>query len=408
MPLKFTDRTFLPYGRQCIEDDDIAAVVEVLSSDYLTGGPVVDAFEAGLVRCTDAAHAIAVSSGTAALNLAATALELGPGDVAIIPTMTFLATANAALHAGAEVEFADVDSETGLLTPETLQKALDRTELNARVVLPVHLNGQTVDLCELSKVPGFQKLRVIEDACHALGSRYTGQNDEMVPVGSNAYADMSVFSFHPVKTLAMGEGGVITTNDSRLAERLRRLSNIGMTRDPQRFEILTQAFDAKGVANPWYYEMAELGFNYRASAIHCALGLSQLGKLNDFVSRRAMLMARYRERLKPFSPTVRPLPLERRSEPAWHLCVVAIDFAAAGIARSDVMHMLQARRIGTQVHYIPVHRQPFYQKRYGDLCLPGADAYYEKTLSLPLFVSMEVSDVDYVVDALAAVLGISE
>ncbi len=400
-----TDRPFLPYGRQLIEDDDIAAVAEVLRSDYLTTGPVVEAFEASLAARVNVDHAISVSSGTAALHLAALALDLGPGDIAIVPTMTFLATANAALYVGAEVEFADVDPETGLLTPETLERAMNRAGDGARVVLPVHISGHTVDMNGLSEVPGLERLHVVEDACHALGGSYVGPDNAMVPVGSNAHADMSIFSFHPVKTVAMGEGGAITTNDAALAGRLRVLRNIGMTRDPAAFEIADQAFDAAGEANPWYYEMAALGFNYRASAVHCALGLSQMAKLQRFMDRRTQLVARYRERLAPLAPTVRALPQVSDCKPSWHLCVVLIDFAAAGVSRAECMRALHGRGIGTQVHYIPVHRQPFYRKRYGDLDLPGADAYYDRALSLPLFVSMTDDDVDHVVDALAAVLG---
>ncbi len=216
---------------------------------------------------------------------------------------------------------------------------------------------------------------------------------------------MSVFSFHPVKTIAMGEGGAITTNDPNVAARLRILRNIGMTRDPTAFQLPEQAFAADGTPNPWYYEMPVLGFNYRASAIHCGLGLSQLKKLNQFVEKRARLLAHYHDKLAPLAPMVEPLAAVPGGRPAWHLAVVRIDFAQAGISRAEVMRALHARGIGTQVHYIPVHRQPFYRQRYGDLHLPGADAYYERILTLPLFESMEPDDVDYVVTQLAAVLG---
>ena len=399
------DRPFLPYGRQLIEDDDIAAVADVLRSDYLTTGPVVDAFEAKLAEIAGARHAISVSSGTAALHVAALAAGLKPGDIAVVPTMTFLATANAALYAGAEVRFADVDPDTGLLTAETFERALAEAGPAARAVLPVHVNGHVADMRAITAVPGAAGLCVIEDACHALGGKHMGPANAMVPVGSNAFADMSIFSFHPVKTVAMGEGGAITTNDDGLADQLRILRNIGMTRDAGRFEVPEQAFDAGGEVNPWYYEMAALGFNYRASAIHCALGLSQLAKLERFAARRTELMMRYRDRLAALAPVVRPIVQAPDCEPGWHLCVVTVDFAAAGTTRADVMRALQERGVGTQVHYIPVHRQPYYRKRYGDIDLPGGDAYYDKVLSLPLFVSMEDGDVDYVVETLADVLG---
>ncbi|MEK9753128.1 MAG: DegT/DnrJ/EryC1/StrS family aminotransferase, partial [Rhodospirillaceae bacterium] len=353
-----------------------------------------------------AEHAISVSSGTAALHIAGLAMGLKPGDVAIVPAITFLASANTALYAGAEVQFADVDPDTGLMTAETLERAMAAAGGAARMAIPVHVNGHTVDMAALTAVPGANNLLMLEDACHALGGYHLGPGNAMVPVGSNAYADATIFSFHPVKTVAMGEGGAITTNDGELAAKLRTLRNIGMTRDPDSFEFKDQAFGADGQPNPWYYEMADLGFNYRASALHCALGLSQLKKLSRFLARRIELMVQYRQRLQALAPNVRPLKVSPGCDPAWHLCVVQIDFDACGVTRADVMRALQAQGIGTQVHYIPLHRQPYFQKRYGEMNLPGADAYYERALSLPLFASMGDDDVDHVVQALADVLGI--
>ncbi len=396
------DRPFLPYGRQRIDDDDIAAVTDVLTSDFLTTGPVVEAFEAKLAGVTGAAQAISCSSGTAALHLAALALGLGPGDKAVVPTMTFLATANAARYVGADVVFADVDAETGLMTADTLAAALDVAGPAAKAVFPVHINGQT---CDMAALKSACDLPMVEDACHALGGAHQGPGNDMVPVGSCAYAEMAIFSFHPVKTVAMGEGGAVTTNDAGLAGRLRQFRNIGMSRDAGAFQLADQAFDDGGTANPWYYEMPELGFNYRASAIHCALGLSQLGKLENFKTARERLMARYADVLAPLAPTMRLLPQVAGCQPSWHLCVVLIDFAAAGTDRATVMRALADRGVGTQVHYLPVNRQPYYRKLYGDAALPGADAYYDKILTLPLQVGMTDDDVDYVVSNLAGVLG---
>ena len=397
-------RPYLPYGRQCIDDDDIEAVAAVLRSDYLTTGPVVEAFEAKLAEITAAGHAISVSSGTAALHIAALALDLEPGDVVVVPTMTFLATANAALYAGAEVVFADVDPATGLLTPETLEDALSRAGNRARAVMPVHINGQTADMPALAHVAGDAGLKIVEDACHALGGSHTRADGSMTPIGSGACSLMSVFSFHPVKTIAMGEGGAITTNDADTAARLRILRNIGMTRDPAAFQLPDQAFAADGAPNPWYYEMPVLGFNYRASAIHCGLGLSQLKKLPRFVEKRSRLLARYHELLAELAPLVEPLPTVPGCMPAWHLAVVRIDFPEAGVSRADVMRALHERGVGTQVHYIPVHRQPYYRQRYGELNLPGANAYYDSVLTLPLFETMTMDDVEHVVTSLASVL----
>lgn len=396
------DRPFLPYGRQRVGDDDIAAVSEVLGSDYLTTGPVVEAFEAKLADVTGAAYAVSCSSGTAALHLAALALDMEPGGYAVVSTMTFLATANAARYVGAEVAFADVDPDTGLMTAETLEAALKRAGGRARAVFPVHINGQTADMAALRQAT---ELPIVEDACHALGGAHLGPGNAMAPVGSCAYSDMAVFSFHPVKTVAMGEGGAVVANDAKLARRLARFRNIGMTRAEGEFQIADQAFDAGGDANPWYYEMPELGFNYRASAIHCALGLSQLGRLDEFVAARSRLMAHYAASLESLAPVVRPVPHVAGCRAAWHISVVLIDFRQAGTDRARVMRALADKGIGTQVHYLPVHRQPYYRGRYGGLHLPGADAYYDRILTLPLQVGMTADDVEYVVDALRDVLG---
>ena len=396
------DRPFIPYGRQRIEDDDIAAVADVLKSDFLTTGPVVEAFEQKLAEITGAGHAVSCSSGTSALHLAAMALDLKPGDHAVVSAMTFLATANAARYVGAEVTFADVDPDTGLMTPETLADALERAGSKAKVVFPVHINGQTVDMGALRAIT---TLPIVEDACHAIGGAYQGPANTMVPVGSCAFSDMATFSFHPVKTVAMGEGGALTTNDANLARRLRRFRNIGMTREVDDFQEPAQALDTSGEANPWYYEMPELGFNYRASAIHCALGLSQLKKLNHFVAARDNLMAHYHGRLRALAPMAQPVLAVPRCRPSWHICVVLIDFAQAGTDRATVMRALATKGIGTQVHYLPVNRQPYYRQRYGMTALAGADAYYDRILTLPLNADMTTDDVDYVLQCLTDVLG---
>jgi UDP-4-amino-4,6-dideoxy-N-acetyl-beta-L-altrosamine transaminase len=396
------DARFLPYGRHEIDDDDIAAVTQVLRGDWLTTGPAVDAFEAALATRTGATFAVACASATAGLHLATMALRLGPGDRAIVPAITFLATANAVRYVGAEVVFADIDPETALLTPATLAAALERAGGAVKAVLPVHFGGRTVDLAGIAAVAERHGLAVVEDAAHAIGTTYGAGNAPRTPVGDCRYSRMAVFSFHPVKTIAMGEGGAVTTNDPALKERLARLRNHGMVRDPAAFENRDLGFDADGRPNPWYYEMPEPGYHYRATDIHCALGLSQLGKLDRFAARRSALMARYRALLAPLAPTIRLAPAPTDCEPAWHLCTALIDFAAAGTTRARVMAALRARGIGTQVHYIPVHRQPYYRRRYGDLHLPGADAYYARCLSLPLFPAMADDDVDRVAEELTA------
>ncbi|TWA61005.1 UDP-4-amino-4,6-dideoxy-N-acetyl-beta-L-altrosamine transaminase [Azospirillum brasilense] len=400
---------FLPYGRQDVDQADIDAVTAVLRGDWLTQGPTVEAFERALCERTGAVHAVSCANGTAALHLAALALGLGPGDAVVVPSVTFLATANAARYVEAEVAFADVDPETGLMGPEQAEAAMERAARagwRVRALAPVHFAGQTADMAGLGALADRHGLAVIEDACHAIGSVDVTPDGRTLPVGSGAFGTLTAFSFHPVKTIAAGEGGAVTTNDAELAARLRRFRNHGMERDPAGFEDRGAAFAADGTANPWYYEMAEPGFNYRLTDIHSALALSQLARLDSFVERRRHLMDLYAERLAPLAPLVRPTAPVPWCRPAWHLCAVRIDFATAGRTRAQAMADLRARGIGSQVHYIPVHRQPYWQKRCGRLSLPGADTHYARTLSLPLFPAMADSDVDRVVDALAKALGL--
>ena len=394
----------LAYGRQSIDDDDIAAVAEVLRGDFLTTGPTVGKFEQAFARAVDAPFAIACSSGTAALHLAALALDIGSGDSVVVPSMTFLATANAVRLAGAEVVFADVDPDTGLLSPETLQAALQRGGGKAKAVFPVHLNGQTAPMPEIASIARANGLKIVEDACHALGTSYRDRATT-AKVGAAAHSDLACFSFHPVKTIAMGEGGAVTGRDPALAARLARLRNHGMERRPQAFEYPERACDAGGAPNTWYYEMPEVGLNYRASDIHCALGLSQLGKLDTFAARRRALAARYDELLRGLAPVLRPVRRMPDCDPVFHLYAVLIDFKAVGRSRAQIMKALRARDIGTQVHYVPVHGQPYYRKRYGAIELPGAEAYYERCLSLPLYPGMDLVDADRVVEVLKTVLG---
>ena len=395
------NRTFLPYGRQWIGDDDVAAVAAVLHSDFLTTGPTVGAFEAGLRERVGAAGIVACSSGTAALHLAYLALDIGPGDVVIVPAITFMATANAAALAGADVVFADVDADTGLLTIESLGRAMTRAETIGRVraVAPVHLNGLCAPMAEIGDFAREHGLLVVEDACHALGSTIE-ENGIDVPVGACSHSDAAVFSFHPVKTIAMGEGGAVAMRDVGRLELVRRLSSHGITRDAMTFERLDLARAADDGVNPWYHEMQNLGLNYRASDIHCALGLSQLGKFDDFAARRRALVARYRDALAPLAPHVRPVPAAPKQDPVWHLMPVLIDFDAAGTDRKTVMDRLRHEGIGTQVHYIPVPWQPYWAARVQTPELPGAKRYYERVLSLPLFAQMESADVDRVVSSL--------
>ena len=393
----------LPYGRQLIDDADIAAVAEVLKSDFLTTGPVVAEFEEKFAAECGVPHAVACSSGTAALHMAAIASGIRPGDTAIVPAITFLATATTAVLAGAEIVFADVDPQNGLMRPEDLENALDRARNSGgepRAVFPVHVGGQMADMEAIAAIADKHGCRVIEDACHALGTCYKDRR-----AGDCRDSDMATFSFHPVKTIAMGEGGAVTTRDGALAETLCRIRNHGMIRTPDDFQIAEQAFDNNGTPNPWYYEMHEIGLNYRASDILCALGVSQLSKLKTFATKRRSLAARYDAALKDSDLPLKRIALQPNTDACWHLYTVLIDFKQAQQDRARVMHALADRGVGTQVHYIPLHLQPFYRRRYGDQSLAGAEHYYDRCLSLPLFPAMETSDVDHVVEALHAVLG---
>lgn len=394
--------TFLPYGRQSLDANDIAAVVAVLRGDFLTQGSAVERFEADIAATTGARHAVSCSSGTAALHLAYAALDFKPGDAVLVPAITFLATASAAFLAGATVVFADVDPDSGLLTPEHAEEAARRAEragLRVRAAAPVHLAGQSVDMAGLARLASARGWRIVEDACHALGGADAVHE---APVGACAVSAMTVFSFHPVKTVTAGEGGAITTNDDALANRLRRLRNHGMQRDPNAFQNPEAARDDAGNLASWYYEMSEPGWNYRLTDIQAALGSSQLRRLADFVAQRERLRTLYEEALAPLTPVARPTPRRSWSRPSWHLFVALIDFAALGLSRQRVMARLRAAGIGSQVHYIPLHHQPFWAPRHDGTVLAGAEAYYARCLSLPLFIGMEDRDVGRVAAALAA------
>ncbi len=393
----------LPYGRQLIEDDDVDAVVAVLKSDFLTTGPEVPAFEAAFAEAVDARFAVACSSGTAGLHLAAMAVDTGPGTAVVVPSITFLATANAFRLMGAEVVFADVDPDTGLMTPATAREALARATQAPKAIVPVHLGGQTADMAGLATVADEAGAVLVEDACHALGTSYrTGGNSHTV--GSGAHAVAAVFSLHPVKTVTAGEGGVVTTNDPTLAERLARFRNHGMVRTPEQFTDGERAFAADGTANRWYYEMPAVGLNYRLTDIQAALARSQLAKLPRFAETRQRLVAFYDQRFAHLASVLRPVTLVPECDAVRHLYQVLIDFDAVGLDRNAFMAALAADGILTQVHYIPVHRQPYYRSMAQDLDLPGADTFYARTLSLPLFAAMDEADAERVAQAVERLL----
>jgi UDP-4-amino-4,6-dideoxy-N-acetyl-beta-L-altrosamine transaminase len=395
------EEAFLPYSRQLIDEADVAAVTAALRSERIAHGPLVGQFEAAFAAEVGAPAAAACSSGTAALHLALAALDIGPGDVCIVPAITFLASATAARLCGAEVVFADVDPASGLLTAATLQAALGRAGKSARAVIAVHLGGRICDMPAISESARAAGLAVVEDACHALG----GRDGQGLAVGACADSDAAAFSFHPAKTIAAGEGGMVTTRDPERSARMRRLANQGVTKDAADITDPELSLDADGALNPWSYEQLELGFNYRMNELEAALGLSQLSKLERFVRRRRELSLLYDLTLEPLGPLVQPVrPGAGGQRAAPHLHQVLIDFEATGVDRATVMRRLADRGIGTQVHYIPVYRQPYFAGRHGPTRLLCAETFYARVLALPLFPAMRNQDVERVTSALSEAL----
>lgn len=378
----------LPYGRQDISEDDIRAVIEVLRSDWITQGPTNERFEAEMSRYCGAGYAVSACNATAALHLACRVLELGPGDTLWTSPNTFVASANCALYCGAGVDFVDIDPRTYNISVEALEIKLEsarRTGKLPKVLVPVHFAGQPCDMLrirELSKQYGFS---IVEDAAHAVGAAYRGDK-----IGSCRYSDITVFSFHPVKIITTGEGGMLTTNRSDLHEKLMLLRSHGITRDKSRF---------MGEENGgWYYEQIDLGYNYRMTDIQAALGVSQLRRLDDFIMRRRQLVARYNEMLSGL-PVITPWH-HPDGDSANHLYVVKLDSERTGKSRNEVYNALRNEGIQVNVHYIPVHTQPYYRKlgfKHGDF--PVAEEYCAKAISLPMYSSLSVEDQDRVVSA---------
>jgi len=376
--------TLLPYGRQSIDEDDIQAVVEVLKSPWLTTGPKIAEFEAAFAARVGAAHAVAFSSGTAALHGAAFAAGLEPGDEAITTPLTFAATANCVLYQGATPVFADVSSDTLNLDPD---QASAKITPRTRAIIPVDYAGHPANLDATLEIARRHGLVVIEDACHALGAQYRGRR-----VGS--LADMSVFSFHPVKHVTTGEGGMVTTNNANYAETLRRFRNHGISSDARQRQS----------AGQWHYEMVLLGFNYRLTDIGCALGLSQLRKLDGNLARRREIASRYTAAFREMPGMIAPMVC-REANPAWHLYPVRLDLARLTADRAQFFRALRAENIGVNVHYIPVHLHAYYRDRfaYNGGEYPVAEDAYQRLISLPMFHSMTDRDVNDVIAAVGKV-----
>ncbi len=376
----------IPYGRQDITDADITAVVEVLTSDFLTQGPVVPAFEQAVAKVAQAPYAVAMNSATSALHVACAALGLGPGDSLWTSPISFVASANCALYCGARVDFVDIDPLTGNLCPKALAQKLAKAEDEGnlpKILVPVHLTGLPCDMKPIWELAKTYDIRVIEDASHAIGATYYGQ-----PVGNGAYSDITVFSFHPVKIVTSGEGGVAVTNSDKLAAQMARLRSHGITRDA---DLMTHAPDG-----PWYYQQIELGWNYRLTDIQAALGLSQIKRVQEYVTKRNELAKRYDQAFSAISLT--PAMRSENTLSAFHLYVIQVDPEQ----HLRIFTGLRDRGIGVNLHYIPIHLQPYYQQfgfAKGDF--PNAETYYSRAISIPMFPTMTHDQQDHVIAAVA-------
>ncbi len=384
---------FIPYGRQNINQQDIDAVVEVLRSDWLTQGPAIERFEQSVANYCGVKYAVAVSSATAALHIACLAVGLGTGDILWTSPNTFVASANCGLYCRAEVDFVDIDSHTYNLSIEALEQKLIQAEREGKlpkVVVPVHLAGQS---CEMEKIGALSRkygFTVLEDASHAIGAKYQGS-----PVGNCQFSDMAVFSFHPVKIITTGEGGMVVTNRQDLYEKLIRLRTHGITRNPDLMQR-----ESHGL---WYYQQLELGFNYRITDIQSALGASQMQRLDEFVSRRRFLAARYNELLQDL-PLILPWQ-HPDTESSWHLYIIRLKLDKIAKTHRQVFEELRHSGIGVNLHYIPVHTQPYYQNlgfKWGDF--PHSEQYYQEAISLPMYYGLSDENQERVVAVLRDIL----
>jgi len=382
-------KTKIPYAKHKITKEDIQSVVDVLNTDWLTQGSQVDVFEKKMASFCGAKYAVAVSHGTAALHLACLVAGLKTGDEAITTPISFVATSNAVLYTGAKPVFAEVDYETGNLDPKSVIKKCSK---KTKAILPVHLAGFPVEMKEIYQFAQKKKLVVIEDACHALGATYKGQN-----VGSCKYSDMTIFSFHPVKHITTGEGGCITTNSKKYYEKLKALSSHGVYKTP---EIMSRL-------GGWAYEMRDLGFNYRITDFQCALGVSQLKKIKSFVKRRNEIAKKYNKAFLSIEDQITlPNITDKDRTHALHLYLLRLKLNKNKVNRRQLYDRLRDEGVFAQVHYIPIHQQPYYRKRkeYQNLKFPQAEKYYSEVISLPMFPGMSDKQVSQVIKSVKKVL----
>ena len=396
----------IPYGRQSIGSAEIEAVCKALQSDYLTTGPLVVEFERQFAELVGAKHAIAVCNATAALHLAMLVAGIGPGHRVMTSPNTFVASANCAAYVEAIPDFCDIDPVSYNLCPQSLA---ENWRPDVKAVVAVDYAGQSANMPAIAEIARSHGAFVIEDACHAVGGQFEHEG-RLWKIGGHPWADMTVFSFHPVKTMTTGEGGMLVTDNDEYAAKARTLRTHGIIREPDSFLGLGDpSLDERG---PWYYEMQDLGYNFRITDFQCALGLAQLARLDDFLTRRREIVAEYNSALAriPHLQVPRLRNAANRDVTSWHLYTIQIDFAAVGKRRTQVMSDLRDRGIGSQVLYIPVHLQPWYRKSYGYSAgkCPAAERFYLNALSLPLFPEMTDTDVNNVVRSLRVLLGFEQ
>ena len=395
------------YGRQWIDEEDINAVIDVLKGDWITQGPKIDEFEKALANYCGAKYAVAVNSGTSALHLACLAAGIKEGDEVITTPITFVASANCVVYCGGIPVFADINKDTYNIDPSEIRKKITS---KTKAVIPVDFAGLPCDMEAIRKIADEHDLIIIEDACHALGAEWKDSNGRWHKTGSCSYSDMTVFSFHPVKHITTGEGGAVLTNNAELYEKFLSLREHGIIRNPEKFINKDLAFSLNPeslILNPnsWYYEIHELGFNYRITDIQCALGLSQLKKLDMFLAKRRSIASAYSQAFKDIELVTTPAEPEDK-KPAYHIYVLQIDFERLGKTRADVMNKLRASGIGTQVHYIPIHLQPYYRNKFGYRKgdYPAAEEYYDKALSIPIYPKMNDAEIKRVIDSVKGCL----
>jgi len=389
----------IPYGKHHIDNEDIEAVVSVLKSGQITQGPKIEEFESEIAKYVGVKYAVAVSSGTAALHLAGTVSNLGPNNALITSPITFVASANAAFYNRSQVIFADIDLKSINMSADSLKKAL-KNNPKIKVVMPIHFAGLPCEMEAIKNISDKNNLIIVEDAAHALGATY----DNGKKVGSCCYSDMTIFSFHPVKSIAAGEGGMITTNDEKIYRKLIRLRSHGINKLDDPYELKEQSNTNK-INNPWYYEVQELGFHYRINDIQCALALSQLKKIDKFISKRMTIVKKYDDEFSTMK-NIKPFQNLGRKLSSHHLYVVNIDFNSIGKSRAELMHELRGKDIICQVHYIPLPMHPYFRNLgFNPEEYPNSLNYYNNCLSIPLFYDLTDIQQDYVVKIFKELVG---